>query len=207
MIILPARASSLKAAVHTLHTGGVVVFPTETSYGLAVDPRNAAAVKKLLLLKGRSASKTLSLIAADMRMVKSVARLSLREQKLARQFWPGALTLILKPKNIVPRQVRSSLGVAIRVPKNSFARALAAAYDFPLTATSANRANFPAAYSLTQFQSQFRERTTRPDIFLNAGRLPKRQASTLAHVQKHAVIILRPGPISQRQVERVVSSR
>jgi L-threonylcarbamoyladenylate synthase len=204
--ILPARASSLKAAVQTLRAGGVVVFPTETSYGLAVDPRNAAAVKKLFRLKGRSASKTLSLIAADVAMVQSVATLSPREKKLCQKFWPGALTLILSPKKVVPRSVRSAKGVAIRVPANAFARSLAAAYAFPLTATSANRSQSPAAYSLKQFQAQFRKSATPPDIFLNAGRLPKRAASTLAQVRAREVVVLREGPVSLRQLERVVSS-
>lgn len=204
MIVLPARASSLKAAVHTLRLGGVVVFPTETSYGLAVDPRNAAAVTKLFRIKGRAANKTLSLIAADTTMVATMAALSPTEKKLAQNFWPGALTLILTPKKNLPRAVCSALGVAIRVPGNSFARKLAAAYKFPLTATSANHATRPAAYSLAQFQKQFRAHKHQPDLFLNAGRLPKRRASTLVVIRNGSVNILRPGPVTLSQLTRVI---
>jgi len=180
------------------------VFPTETSYGLAVDPRNAAAVKKLQRIKGRAASKTLSLIAADTAMVKKVAVLAPVEKKFAQNFWPGALTLILKPKKNLPRNVRSALGVAIRVPGNSFARTFAAVYNFPLTATSANFATLPATYSFAQFQKQFRGKKHQPDLFLNAGRLPKRRVSTLALVRNGNVNILRPGPISLKQLTRVI---
>lgn len=207
MIILPARVSSLKAAVLTLRDGGVIVFPTETSYGLAVDPRNAAAVKKLFRIKGRAAAKTLSLIAADTAMVKTVATLTSRETRLAKAFWPGALTLILKPKTALPKSIHSNLGVAIRVPANIFARQLAAAYGFPLTATSANFSTQPAAYSLAQFQHEFPKHHALPDLFLNAGRLPQRQSSTLAHITPTAITIVREGPVSRRQLERVVSSK
>ena len=180
------------------------MFPTETSYGLAVDPRNAAAVRKLFCIKGRSASKTLSLIAADTTMVVTVAKLSSAEKKLAQNFWPGGLTLILKPKKNLPRHVRSAIGVAIRVSGNSFARKLAAAYKYPLTATSANHATRPATYSLAQFQKQFRGHDYQPDIFLNAGRLPKRRASTLAMVHQGNVRILRRGPVTLSQLTCVI---
>lgn len=204
MIVLPARASSLKVAVHTLRLGGVVVFPTETSYGLAVDPRNSKAVKKLFRIKGRAARKTLSVIAADTKLVATVAALSPTEKKIAQNFWPGALTLILTPKKNLPRAVRSALGVAIRVPGNFFARKLVAAYKFPLTATSANYATQPATYSLAQFQQQFRGHKHQPDLFLNAGRLPKRRASTLAVVRNGSVNILRAGPVTLSQLTRVI---
>lgn len=180
------------------------MFPTETSYGLAVDPRNSMAVKKLFRIKGRAASKTLSLIAADTKMVTTVATLSATEKKLAQNFWPGALTFILKQKKNLPRAVRSVLGVAIRVPGNSFARKLVAAYKFPLTATSANYSTQPATYSLAQFQKQFRGHNHQPDLFLNAGRLPKRRASTLAIIRQGSVTILRPGPVTLSQLTRVI---
>ena len=194
----------LEEAADCIRRGGVVVFPTETSYGLAVDPRNSKAVKKLFRIKGRAASKTLSLIAADTKMVTTVATLSATEKKLAQDFWPGALTLILTPKKNLPRHVRSAIGVAIRVSGNSFARSLAAAYKFPLTATSANYSTKPATYSLAQFQQQFREHNHQPDLFLNAGRLPKRRASTLAIIRQGSVTILRPGPITLSQLTRVI---
>lgn len=139
-------AAALAAAVEALRAGQVVAFPTDTLYGLAVDPTSPAAVERLYAAKGRDPGVAVPLIAADAGQVETIAVLGAVERRLAEHFWPGPLSIVVPAREVL---CQSLLGpgrtVAVRVPAHTVARALAAAAGRPITATSANRSGQPAA--------------------------------------------------------------
>jgi L-threonylcarbamoyladenylate synthase len=136
--------AAVRAAVDAIRGGLVVAYPTDTLYGLAVDPANPDAVTRLFALKGRAPDKAIPLIAADVDQVRQWTKLTPVAGQLASAFWPGPLTLVLEAGRAVDDRVLGNGGtVAIRVPAQGVARALAAAAGCPVTSTSANASGEP----------------------------------------------------------------
>ena len=142
---LAPEAALLERAEAIIRGGGIVALPTDTLYGLAVDPWNGEAIRRLLVVKRRPAERPLPLIASDVAQVAScLGELPALASALARRFWPGALTLLVE----APELLRSSVtagekSVGIRVPACAVARALCLTCQRPLTATSANISGSP----------------------------------------------------------------
>src|SRR5690242_4741161 len=95
----------IRAAAEMIRRGLVVAYPTDTLYGLAVDPRNAEAVRRLYTLKGRAETSALTLIAADMTQVRVAAELTAAGERLAARWWPGPLTIVLRARDILAREI------------------------------------------------------------------------------------------------------
>ncbi len=142
LVIDPLRPDPLLLGrvADALRAGHVVAYPTDTLYGLAVDPRNAAAVERLFAIKGRATGQALPLIAGTTGQVGRVARMTLAASRLARTYWPGPLTLVLPLVDKLAPGVAAGDGtIAIRIPAHAVARGLAEVFGSPITATSANR--------------------------------------------------------------------
>lgn len=136
----------IRQAAEMILNGLVVAYPTDTLYGLAVDPRNAAAVRRLFALKGRPETSALTLIASGHEQVTACGELSPLAERLATQFWPGPLTIVMRAKaTLAVEALAGSETVGIRVPAHPIALALARAAGVCITATSANRSGEPAA--------------------------------------------------------------
>jgi L-threonylcarbamoyladenylate synthase len=135
----------VKYVAKCLDNGMVVALPTDTFYGLAVDPVNLHAVEQIYDLKSRAKHKPLSLLIADVAQAFELAReVDTAFDRLAEKFWPGPLTIIVKAGSRLPLRVTAHTGnVALRVPEAPIARAVSAALGLPITATSANLAGLP----------------------------------------------------------------
>src|SRR6186997_738809 len=137
-------APQLQPAVDAITAGQVVAFPTDTLYGLAANPFDPAGVASVFALKGRGADQPLPLIAADVDQVTRMATIDPIAMRLARAFWPGPLTLLLRSTAPLAAGVGSADGlVGVRVPDSDIGRTLAGLAGFPVTATSANRSGEP----------------------------------------------------------------
>ena len=138
----PALVARVAAA---LEVGQVVALPTDTFYGLAVDPVNLRAVDRIYEIKERSRHKPLSLLIADVAQAYALARACDNSfDRLAERFWPGPLTLIVRAGSKLPLRVTANTGnVALRVPEAAIARAVVAKLGLPITATSANLHGLP----------------------------------------------------------------
>jgi L-threonylcarbamoyladenylate synthase len=134
------QRDAIEEAAKWIRNGGIVAIPTDTLYGLACDPFRADAVARVFAVKGRSAGRALPLIAADAEQVAAhLGTLPPLGARLAAHFWPGPLTLIVVAPAALVREVTGDTGtVGVRVPADEVARAIAAASDRPITATSAN---------------------------------------------------------------------
>ncbi len=188
----------IKTAVQVLNSGGVIAIPTETVYGLACDPRNAEAVKKIFAIKGRDDGKPLQLIASSFSQVQALANLSKSELKIAKQHWPGPLTLLVDLKQDIKLapQTCPNQTIGIRVTSSPIAGAIAEAFGYPIAATSANRSGMSPAVSGLGVVRAFQKYEHQPDFVLDIGAIDKNLPTTVARIDKDGkAIIYRQGEV------------
>ncbi len=139
------EAYQIDYVVQSLNSGNVVALPTDTFYGLAVDPVNLHAVDRIYDIKTRARHKPLSLLIADVAQAYEHARfLDSAFDRLAEKFWPGPLTLVVKAGSRLPLRVTANTGnLALRVPEAAICRAVVERLGLPITATSANLSGRP----------------------------------------------------------------
>lgn len=202
----PARRerSSLDEAIAALRAAELIVYPTETFYGLGADPFSSAALERLFAAKGRDAEKTVALIAADADSALALAReVSPVARRLADMFWPGALTLVLPARADLPDAIVGiGGGVGVRVSPHPVARALAAGLGHPVTATSANLAGEPPARTLADARSAFGRKVK---VFLEGGTLNAAAPSTVVAIEDDTWRLIRAGAISELQLAAALS--
>jgi L-threonylcarbamoyladenylate synthase len=187
-------ADDLLPAVAALRNGGIVAFPTETFYGLAVDPRSAAAVAKVYDLKRRGPDQPLPLIASDIDQIADhVGTLTPLAARIASRGWPGPLTLIIPASPHLCDAVHLSTGkVAVRVPADAVARALAARVGHAITSTSANISGDPPAATAEQVLASF---GTGIDVLIDTGHTPGGRPSTIVDATGDVPVLVRAGAI------------
>ncbi|KKW01101.1 MAG: threonylcarbamoyl-AMP synthase [Candidatus Kerfeldbacteria bacterium RIFCSPLOWO2_01_FULL_48_11] len=188
-------SAALKRAINTLQQGGVVVYPTDTAYGLAVDALSEEAIGKLFIIKKR-VQKPLPVIVASVEMLRTIAVTNPLAEKLMKKYWPGPLTIIFLKKEIVPPALTLGLPtVGVKIPDSKVARDLVRAYGKPLTSTSANLSGTQNNYSLDDVLKQFRDQEARPDLYLDAGILEEIPVSTVVDTTGSKIKVIREGPI------------
>ena len=189
--------SDVNAAVAVLRRGGVVAYPTDTFYGLAVDPRNADAVALLFALKGRDAGKASPLIAGSVEQARLAVTFNPMADALAARFWPGPLSVVLPAS---PLLCRAAIGggttAAIRVPAHEVAGRLADGLGFCITATSANVSGRPPARTPDAIDPEV---IARVDLVID-GVTPGGEPSTIVDVTNDAPRLVRAGAIAWERV-------
>lgn len=181
-----------------LKKGGVVIYPTETAYALGSDATNNKAVALIFKIKQRPKEKTLPLIAGSLALVKKWAVLNKQEKVLAKKYWPGALTLVLKSKKdstLARGVVAKDKTIAIRVSGGKIARALSQKLGAPVVSTSANFSGTKEIYSVEDIKKIFKKDSSKLIYVLDGGVLKKRTPSTIAKVKDGQIEILRQGEI------------
>lgn len=183
--------SRLEEAAAALASGEIVGVPTDTVYGLAVDPWNEQAVSALYDAKGRPEHKPIGLLAASLQQVEEIGELS-GCRPLAEEHWPGALTLVVRPKVLIPDWVGDkAMGtVGIRVPDHDLLRSLLKVTG-PLAVTSANVSGGAETLDHEQAEAQFGSRVA---VYLR-GRCPGQMASTVVDATGDELQLLRAGPV------------
>jgi len=195
---------AMAQACTVLRTGGVVAFPTETYYGLAVDPFNQAALTRLFALKGRSPDKPVLLIVDNPSQLETlVAEIPPPFPLLMERFWPGPLTLVFPGAASLPALLTGNLGtIGVRVSSHPVARQLVRAFGRPITATSANLSGHSPAVGVSGVCSQL---GLEVEAVLDGGETPGGQGSTLLGYQEGKVYLLRAGVISFVEIEAVLA--
>jgi L-threonylcarbamoyladenylate synthase len=191
-------AQTLARAASIIRDGGLVAFPTDTVYGIAADPAREDAVERLYEAKGRAAGVAVPLIAGSLEQALAAARLSEADERLARAFWPGPLSIVAPASAHIASRLRGDDGtVAVRVPDHPVARALALAFDAAITATSANLSGSPAAGSGRDAAAALDGRV---DAVLDAGPAPGGPPSTIVRLTDRGPQLLRRGAIAWERV-------
>lgn len=190
--------AALVRAADVLRAGGVVAYPTDTLYGLAVDPRRDDAVARLFGLKGRDGAMAVPIIAAGIEQADMAGEFGMRELRLARVFWPGPLSIVIPARTGLSRRTLGGRDtVAVRVPAHPVARGLAAAFGFCITATSANPSGAPAPASTDALAASL---SAGVDLLLDAGPSPGGDPSTLVGFDETGPVLIRAGAIAWERV-------
>jgi len=199
--ILKASQSSISEAIKVIKIGGLVIYPTDTVYGLGCDPFNALAVKRLIDAKGQR-KKPLPILASDIEHVKIVAEVTEAAEKLARKFWPGPLTIVLKRKPRLPQTVtfgRDTVGV--RVPNHPIALELLSQCGGLLVGTSANISGKKSTATAEDAANQLGDKV---DLILDGGRTTLGKGSTVINLADRRFRVERVGPISLKEIESIL---
>jgi len=193
----------LDFAASVIRRGGLVVFPTETVYGLGADATNPEAAKAIFAAKGRPSDNPLIIHIADSRDAERYTYTNDTYYKLAKAFMPGPLTVVLKAKDIIPNQTRASLPtVAVRCPENKIARALISAADTAIAAPSANLSGTPSPTSASHVIDDMYGRV---DVIIDGGECKFGLESTIVKIEDDgALVLLRPGKITLDDLLKVV---
>ena len=187
----------IEEAKKVIEEGGIVVFPTETAYGIAADATSRVAVEKVYEAKKRPRSKGLTAIVDSLKTAEKYAELSDRERKIIKEFMPGPLTLVAEKEDSVPDNLNEDF--AFRISSGEVANRLSEVG--PITATSANISGNETSYSIDDISEELLEKV---DYVIDAGTLNEGPTSTIAAVNSDGVELFRKGPIKKKEIEKVL---
>jgi len=191
-------------AGNAIKTGKLVVFPTETVYGLGANACDGKAVKKIFLAKGRPQDNPLIAHIADFESINEIAlEVTEEARKLAEKFWPGPMTLIMKKKPIISDITSAGLeSIGIRMPSNTIARELIKASGVPIAAPSANISGRP---SPTDIERCVEDMNGKVDYIIGGEQCTFGLESTVIDCTTKPVCVLRPGAITLEMIKEVDS--
>jgi L-threonylcarbamoyladenylate synthase len=194
------QRDAIAEAAKWIVLGRVVAIPTDTLYGLAVDPFRADAVARAFEVKGRGADRALPLIAADVAQIaQQIGALSPLAQRLADRYWPGPLTMLMPAPRSLAADVSAGTGtVGVRVPAHDIARAVCTASGRVVTATSANISGTPPTPDPEVVEATLGGRI---DFLLDAGPSPGGPPSTIVDVTSDEPRLIRAGAISWEEIQ------
>lgn len=192
--------ASIDRAADAIRQGRVIAIPTDTLYGLAVDPINHQSVARVFAIKGREQRQSLLLVAADTPQVTEwFGNFTEAAAGLVQRFWPGPLTLVLRaPDTLAPGVTDERMTVGVRVPDHAVTRALCAAAGRPLTATSANISGEAPTNDPSEVERQLGDRI---DLLLDSGLTLGGQPSTIVDVTGDSPRLIRAGAIPWSTIE------
>ena len=202
MLVLKQEAPrALEEATHVIEAGGLVIYPTDTLYGLGGDALSDEAVAKIYAIKGRSDDKPIHAIVSDMDMAERFAYVDHAAHLLAEKFLPGPITLVLRKKEGVVSGIARGIDTfGIRIPDNYFCKQLVEAFGGPITTTSANRAGMYAMPTVEEILEQFGDGAHMIGCVIDAGVMPKRMPSTVVDCSGKRPVILREGAIPANEI-------
>jgi len=197
MRILKPTVAAIKEAARTISQGGLVVYPTDTVYGLGCNPFNEDAVKRIFKVKGRG-TKPLPVLASDLKAVEKIARVTDTAFILAEKFWPGPLTLVLPKRPSLPSIVSCDMSsVAVRVPNHKIALELIRMSGGLLIGTSANKTGKKPPRTGKEAAKKIGDEV---DLVIDNGPAPIGASSTVVDLTQEKLEILREGPIKLKDI-------
>ena len=197
------KNTKITEAIHILKKGGVVIFPTETVYGLGARLSDLKGLQKIYQIKQRPSDNPLIVHIAKYQQLKKITSyISPAAHQLTKHFWPGPLTLIFNKTDQVPDEATAKLKtVAVRMPSHPIAKKLIQKLNEPIAAPSANRSSRP---SPTRFQDVFAELGSQVKCILDGGEASIGLESTVVDTTSTPFKILRPGSISLKDLKKIV---
>ena len=192
--------NSIRTAVTIIKKGGIVVFPTDTVYGIGCDPYNKKAVQAIYRIKNRDPIKQFPILGFSKNVLSKIAIFDKLTNKIAEKFWPGPITIILPLKD---KKLKKSMNldkkIAVRVPNNQCALDLLEQCNL-LIGTSANISNSTSYRDPKEFEKKF----TVYDFLLDGGIIPSTTESTIIEINKKGIKIHREGSISKQEILHIL---
>jgi len=195
---VPSDLSGITLAIESIRNGGVVIFPTDTVYGIGCDPYNEDAVERIYQLKNRDSRKPLPILAYSKQVLENIVEFDETASRIAEKFWPGGLTMVLPLKDDKLKKLsRGTNTIAVRVPNNKCVLAFLKKCEL-VVGTSAN---ISGKEPFTDPQNIGND-VIDCDIFLNGGIIQSSGASTVIKIENGEIKILRSGDISENDLVR-----
>lgn len=198
-MIVSCTDSDIKVAIRKIKDGGIIVFPTDTVYGIGCDPYNENAVLRLYEIKKRKKTKSFPILGLSQTELEKIAEFNALEKKIAEKFWPGQITLVLKVKD---EKIRQSLGldkkIAVRVPNNQCVLSLLKECKL-LVGTSANISGTAPFTDPNECSKDL----IKYDLLIDGGIIPSRKESTIVEIVGDDIKILREGNVSEMEIREL----
>lgn len=203
------ETSSLQDIVSTttdiLHSGGTVIGPTDTVYGIFGDATNEEAIQKMFALKKRPKEKAFPVFVRDIAMARRYAYISDAKAKFLEKVWPGKVTVIFHKKEKLPDMLTAGTEtIGMRLPAHPFLQELLAQLEAPLAQTSANVSGMLPAKNIEDVKKYFDGAETEPDIVIDAGSIES-PASTVIDFTDNTPLLIRTGLISKSELDTLLS--
>ena len=197
------NTEELKIVCNLIKNGELVIFPTETVYGIGANALDSNAVNKIFIAKGRPSDNPLIVHIANKSDIDEIAKdITDVERKLINSFMPGPFTIILKRKECVPSNVSAGLDtVAVRMPDNIIAKAIITYSGVPIAAPSANISGKPSGTNIEDIRKELEGKVS---AIVDGGKSNIGLESTVVKVIDEVPVILRPGKITPEQIEKIV---
>ena len=195
----------LKIPAKIIKKGGIVIFPTETVYGIGTNGLDENAIRKLYEVKQRPLNKPISLLVNNIEMVEKIAKnITEVEYKLIERFFPGPLTIILEKRDIVPDILTSNTNtVGIRMPSGEIAKKLIEFAGVPIATSSSNISGKPSGTNIADIKKDFEGKV---DCFIDNGESELGIPSTVIRIIDNIPHILRQGAISEEEIRKVIAN-
>lgn len=198
------KDEELKNVGKVLRSDGVVIFPTETVYGIGGNALSENAINRIYEVKKRPINKAVNIFVKDKSEIVKYAEIRNElEEKIINNFMPGPITIILRKKEskIAKKVTCNNDTIGIRIPNNEIAKKILDECEFPIAVPSANISGKPSGVVLSDIIEDFKDKV---DIFIDGGICKESISSTIVKVEQGEIVILREGSISKEQIERVV---
>ncbi|MFW9922334.1 MAG: L-threonylcarbamoyladenylate synthase [Candidatus Thorarchaeota archaeon] len=194
--------SIIKEAVEILENNGIVVYPTETAYGIGCNAYISEAVEKIFTIKQRPKNLALPVIVSSIDMINEIAYITPQAEILMKNFYPGPLVIALQKKDKI-LDIVNAYSIAFRIPGDKISFSLVQHLNRPIISTSANRSGFPSPYSVEEVLSSLNEEDI--DIILDVGPIEKRKPSTIIDfTETPSPQITRIGEISPEKIFEIL---
>ncbi len=193
------NGDSLKIVIEALKEGKLVVYPTDTLYGLAVNTENSEAIKKLFSVKNRSLDKPISVCFHDLKQLEDYVILTDKVRDIVKKLLPGPYTLLLNKKDNMSSLLTANTSVVgVRIPNHIVPYELTK--EFPITSTSANISNVPTPDNVYEIKNQLKGDVS---VYVDYGKLNSSKASTIIDLTKDKPIIIRRGTGDEKILEKI----
>jgi len=196
MLKVDCDKEGIQKTFQVIKKGGIVVFPTDTVYGIGCNPYNANAVEKIYEIKSREKIKSLPVLAYSLDTVKEIARIDTFTEKIIKKYWPGPLTLILE---LTDKKLKKSLNldnkIAVRIPDSKCTLKLLEKCGL-LVGTSANISGSPPSTD----PKECLKNITNYDVFLNGGTITSKGESTIIEIENEEIKIIRKGVLKKEEI-------
>ncbi len=196
---------AISEAVKYLKEGKVIIYPTDTIYGLGCDALNENAVKKIFEIKKRKVGKPLSVIVKDISKIKEAAFIDKEKEKIAANIFPGPYTLVFpRPRNIPKTVTGGKNSIGIRVPDNKICQEIAKLFPNPIVTTSVNLSGEEALSDPFKIVDYFKDKGIVPDLILDCGKIKDAQSSIVIDLTRKSPQILRSGTRNLREIKELL---
>ena len=203
MKIINPNTEGIKEAVKKILEGGIIFIPTDTVYGIAANPYNDKAIKKIFSIKKKSLNNSLVLLCSNYKMAKKYAIFNKIADNLKKNFWPGPLTLILKKKSnlkISKKWISKNNSIGLRIPDHSIPKKIINKCNFPIFCTSANISGKKSCRNVNDIVKNFKNKKI---TIINGGKTKFGIDSTIIDVTKDKINILRKGYINKKKIKKL----